>query len=73
MYLRSVCKSDSMDVEGYVRRNMNEGRTEAEIVRNLSSRIQEIKRVSPGYANQFAQAVLTEVKNTNNLSGDLLN
>lgn len=61
-----------MDVEGYVRRNIKSGRAEAEIVRELSSRIREIKTVSQEYANQFAHAVLTEVKNTSNLSSDLL-
>ncbi|MFH0967631.1 MAG: AIR synthase-related protein [Methanobacteriota archaeon] len=62
-----------MDVEGYVRRNMKAGRADADIVRDLSSRILEIKKVSPEYANQFAHAVLTEVKNTSDLPGDLLN
>jgi hydrogenase expression/formation protein len=62
-----------MDVEGYVRRNIKEGRTDAEIVSGLSSRIREIKSVSQIYADQFAHAVLTEVQNTSNLTGDLLN
>ncbi|PKL60091.1 MAG: hypothetical protein CVV33_04475, partial [Methanomicrobiales archaeon HGW-Methanomicrobiales-4] len=35
-------------------------------------RILEIKNVSPQYAKQFADAVLTEVKNTSDLPGDLL-
>jgi hydrogenase expression/formation protein len=61
-----------MDVEGYVRRNIKYGRTEADIISDLSSRILEIKKVSPGYAHQFAHAVLTEVKNTTGLTGDLL-
>lgn len=61
-----------MDVEGYVRRNINEGRTDAEIVSGLSSRIREIKSVTREYADQFAHAVLTEVQNTSNLPGDLL-
>jgi hydrogenase expression/formation protein len=61
-----------MDVEGYVRRNMKAGRTEADIVRELSSRIQEIKKVTPEYAEQFAHAVITEVVNTSNLKSDLL-
>ncbi|HWQ66651.1 MAG TPA: AIR synthase-related protein [Methanospirillum sp.] len=61
-----------MDVEGYVRRNLDHGRAEADIIRELSSRICEIKPVSSGYADQFAQAVMTEVKNTRNLQGDIL-
>jgi hydrogenase expression/formation protein len=61
-----------MDVEGYVRRNMRNGRPEAEIIRNLSSRIREIKPVSQEYAETFAHAVITEVKNTSNLTSDLL-
>ena len=61
-----------MDVEGYVRRNMKAGRTEADITRDLASRIREIKPVSPEYADRFAHAVLTEVKNTSNLPGDIL-
>ncbi len=61
-----------MDVEGYVRRNMKSGRTDAEIVKDLSCRIREIKTVSPEYADQFAHAVLTEAKNTQNASGDIL-
>jgi hydrogenase expression/formation protein len=61
-----------MDVEGYVRRNIKAGRAESDIINNLSSRIIEIKNVSPEYANQFAKAVITEVKNTSNLTSDLL-
>ena len=61
-----------MDVEGYVRRNMKSGRADAEIVQDLSSRIREIKGTSPEYADQFAHAVLTEVKNTSNLTSELL-
>ncbi len=61
-----------MDVEGYVRRNMKSGRAEAEIIRDLSTRIREIKSVSQEYAEQFAHAVITEVKNTSDLTSDLL-
>lgn len=61
-----------MDVEGFVRRNMKSGRTDAEIVKDLSYRIREIKSVSLEYADQFAHAVITEVKNTMSTSGDLL-
>lgn len=61
-----------MDVEGYVRRNMKAGRTEAEITSILASRIAEIKGVSSDYAEQFAHAVITEVKNTSTLTGDIL-
>ena len=60
-----------MDVEGYVRRNIKAGRTEADITRDLSSRIREIKPVSSEYADKFAHAVFTEVKNTSNLPGDI--
>jgi hydrogenase expression/formation protein len=61
-----------MDVEGYVRRSLRSGKDESLVLQDLSSRIVEIKKVSPGYAEQFAKAVLVEVKNTSNLKSDLL-
>lgn len=60
-----------MDVEGYVRRNITRGRTEADVISELSGRIREIKKVSPEYAERFAQAVITEVRNTSDLKGDI--
>ena len=61
-----------MDVEGFVRRSIRTGKAEPDIITDLTSRILEIKNVSTGYADQFARAVITEVKNTSNLTADLL-
>lgn len=61
-----------MDVEGYVRRSLRHGTDETVIVQDLACRVREIKKVSLEYATQFAGAVLTEVKNTQDLKSDLL-
>lgn len=61
-----------MDVEGYARRNLLSGRSEEEIIDNLTERICEIKDISKELAYTFASAVMVEVKATSHLSGDLL-
>ncbi|NVO67786.1 AIR synthase-related protein [Methanofollis tationis] len=61
-----------MDIEGFVRRAFAAGRGEDEIVRALTHEITTIKRrVSDEYAQEFARAVVQEVKNTSGLEGDL--
>jgi hydrogenase expression/formation protein len=60
-----------MDVEGFVRRLMREGTPVEEIRNRLAARIQEIKKVSPAYARDFAGAVIEEVEITQGLEGDL--
>ncbi|MFA5332387.1 MAG: AIR synthase-related protein [Methanoregula sp.] len=59
-----------MDVEEFVRRNLDEGKSGDEIVSELSRRITEIKHGREEYTHRFAQAVLKEVKNTRGLTGD---
>ncbi len=61
-----------MDIEGFVRRAFAAGRGEDEIVSALTREITTIKRrVSDEYAQEFARAVVQEVKNTSGLEGDL--
>jgi hydrogenase expression/formation protein len=61
-----------MDIEGFVRRAFAAGRGEDEIVSALTHEITTIKRrVSDEYAQEFARAVVQEVKNTSGLEGDL--
>jgi hydrogenase expression/formation protein len=60
-----------MDVEGFVRRLMKEKVPVEEIRTRLSRRVQEIKKSSPEYARDFAEAVIEEVQSTGGLEGDL--
>jgi len=62
-----------MDVEEISRRHLAAGTPDDDIVRLLSRDILTIKRnrISPAYAEEFARAVLTEAKNSTDLSGDL--
>ena len=62
-----------MDVEEIARRHLADGVPDDEIVRLLSREIISIKRnrVTPEYAEAFARAVVTEVRNSTGLSGDL--
>ncbi|MDO5845958.1 MAG: AIR synthase-related protein [Methanocorpusculum sp.] len=60
-----------MDVEGFVRRNMRKNIPEAEIQKRLRERILDIKTIDETYADEFAQAVIEEVKTTSGLTGDL--
>jgi hydrogenase expression/formation protein len=59
-----------MDVEEFVRRQMDEGVCDDDIVKKLAGHIQRIKSVPPGYAESFARAVILEVTNTRGLTGD---
>jgi hydrogenase expression/formation protein len=59
-----------MDVEEFVRRQMNEGTCDEDIVKKLAGHIQRIKSVPSSYAEAFAHAVIQEVINTKGLSGD---
>jgi len=59
-----------MDVEEYARKKIAEGVSEAAIRERLVNIIRSYKAVNPSYASAFARAVITEVKNTQGLSGD---
>jgi hydrogenase expression/formation protein len=59
-----------MDVEEFVRRQMDECACNDDIIQKLASHIQRIKDVPPAYADSFARAVITEVENTRGLNGD---
>lgn len=62
-----------MDAEEIARRHLADGIPDDEIVRLLSREVISIKRnrVTPEYAEAFARAVVTEVRNSTGLSGDL--
>ena len=62
-----------MDAEEIARRHLAAGIPDDEIVRLLSREVISIKRnrVTPEYAEAFARAVVTEVRNSTGLSGDL--
>ena len=59
-----------MDVEEFVRRNIEAGETEDTIFTRLSQHISAIKPTNPAYSAAFARAVIEEVKNTRGLTGD---
>lgn len=59
-----------MDVEEYARKKIAGGVSEAAVQEGLVNIIRSYKTVNPSYASAFARAVITEVKNTNGLSGD---
>ncbi len=59
-----------MDVEEFTRRNLAAGRDEAAVQRDLVAIINSFKKVNPDYAAAFAGAVIEEVKNSRDLSGD---
>jgi hydrogenase expression/formation protein len=60
-----------MDVEGYARRSLNQGRASQDIISDLADRIVEIKGVSREYALSFAKAVMVEVNATRDLKTDI--
>lgn len=62
-----------MDVEEYVRKKIAEGIDEDTFHKSLVDHIIAIKKVNPSYASAFAHAVVEEVKNTLDLSGDFFN
>ncbi len=59
-----------MDVEEFVRRQLDEGVGNEDIVKRLAGHIQKIKKVSSEYADSFARAVILEVEHTQGLTGD---
>jgi hydrogenase expression/formation protein len=59
-----------MDVEEYARKAISGGKDETEVEEGLVTIIQSFKTVNPAYASAFARAVITEVKNSQELSGD---
>lgn len=61
-----------MDVEEFVRRQMDECICNDDIAEKLASHIQRIKDIPPAYADSFARAVIREVENTRGLSGIFL-
>ena len=59
-----------MDVEEFVRRRTSRGISDTTIQQSLANHIIALKNIDPGYASAFAGAVIEEVKNTQNLTGD---
>jgi hydrogenase expression/formation protein len=59
-----------MDVEEYTRKKIAGGESEAAVEESLVNIIRSFKEVNPSYASAFARAVITEVKNSRDLSGD---
>jgi hydrogenase expression/formation protein len=59
-----------MDAEEFVRRRRADGSGEAAIRMSLRDHILRKKKVKPEYAEAFAAAVIEEVKNSEQLSGD---
>ncbi len=59
-----------MDVEEFVRRRTSRGISDSTILQSLANHIIALKNIDPGYASVVAGAVIEEVKNTQNLTGD---
>jgi hydrogenase expression/formation protein len=59
-----------MDVEEFVRRRIRRGISDSPIQQSLANHIIALKNIDPEYASAFAGAVIDEVKNTQNLTGD---
>lgn len=60
-----------MDVEEFVRTRIADGNDEKTIQKSLTDQIRSIKKnIRPAFADEFARAVIVEVKNSSNLSGD---
>jgi len=60
-----------MDLEEFSRRQFSTGAGEETVRERLKKHILAIKDVSPEYADEFAGAVIKEVKNSGGLTGDL--
>ena len=60
-----------MDVEEFVRRRIRRGISDSPIQQSLANHIIALKNIDPEYASAFAGAVIDEVKNTQNLTGDI--
>jgi len=71
-YLFQPVKQDCMDVEEFVRRRVGKGVADTAIEQSLKDHIIAIKgrETDPAYAAELARAVIAEVKNTQDLSGD---
>jgi hydrogenase expression/formation protein len=59
-----------MDVEEYTRKKIADGESETAVQKGLVNIISSFKTVNPSYASAFARAVISEVKNSQGLSGD---
>jgi hydrogenase expression/formation protein len=59
-----------MDADEYVRRRLERGSSDPSIEKSLSEHIIAIKQADTAHASEFARAVIEEVKNTRNLTGD---
>jgi len=60
-----------MDLEGFTRRYLGKGEEEDEVIGNLADHILRIKGGDPGYAREFAAAVVEEVKMSREAKDDL--
>ncbi len=60
-----------MDIEQFARDRLALSEDRSSIVEALAERILEIKRCDPGFAREFASAVVTEVENSQTMKGDL--
>jgi hydrogenase expression/formation protein len=60
-----------MDAEEFVRRLIREGAEEDEVCKSLRDHVIRIKGVDAGYAADFSNAVIREVRYTLGLTGDL--
>ncbi len=60
-----------MDVEEFVRRRTARGVADADTEKSLCDHIMAIKKTDPAYAAALSRAIITEVRNTDHLSGDL--
>lgn len=71
-YLHAQRITHHMDVEEYTRKALAAGTGEAAVKTRLARCIRQFKPdADSGYVEAFARAVITEVKNTSGLSGDL--
>ena len=62
-----------MDIEGFVKRNLKEGKDDAVIIAELRNRIREIKpNIHPDSLDRLSKAVLEEAKRTMKIDDELL-
>jgi hydrogenase expression/formation protein len=59
-----------MDAEEFVRRRLAQKIPDSTLEQSLADHIRSIKHSDPAYAQMLARAMIDEVKNTSNLSGD---
>ena len=60
-----------MDVEQFARDGIESGAAKDTLIEALAERIIEIKKCDPGFAHDFAEAVVLEVENSSAMKGDL--